>query len=495
MRLHGDAVTFGHTLGHDAQVQVPHAVQHGFVQAGVVLDPHAGILRRELVQGLGELVFVAAPLGLDGDAEHRRRVGHGLQVEVVLVVGVVQHRVEVQLVELGHGTDVARHGERDFGVLLALHPEQVRDLHGLAAVADEQLGAAADRALVHPEQPELADERVHDDLEHVGDRMTARIRGHGDAFRRVALTLHEGRRVAFGRVRHQARDGLEQFRDAGAGFRGNEADGHEVALAQRLLEGIVQLLGLEFLALLEVQGHEVVVHLDHLVDDPGVGFLDRRKVGRLALIMEKTVDDLRSAGGRQVDRQAFTAELLADLFQHRFDICLARVDLVDDDDPAQAAVAGGVHHALRHRFYAGNRAHDDGRSLHRLQHRQGAADEIGETGRVDQVDMGLAGFEPADRGVDRMLQAARLRIMVRYGRAADQVSLGAGGPGREQKRLSQQGFSRPGVSHQGQVSEVAGCLRHAVPRLSCAGRFFKKNSTAGPRWLAPLRLDGQTPKT
>ena len=148
---------------------------------------------------------------------------------------------------------------------------------------------------MHPEQAELADEGIHDDLEHVGDGVPAGIRGHGDAFRRVALALHEGRRIAFGRVRHQPRDGLEQFRDAGAGLRGDEADRHEVALAQRLLEGVVQLLGLEFLALLEVQGHEVVVHLDHLVDDPRVGFLDRGKVGRLALVMEKAVDDLGAA--------------------------------------------------------------------------------------------------------------------------------------------------------------------------------------------------------
>ena len=120
--------------------------------AALVLDADAGILGGELVQRLGQLVLVPAPLRLDRDAEHGRRVGHRLQVEVVLVVRIVQHRVEVQFVELGHGADVARHGERDLGVLLALHPEQVRDLDGLAAVADEELGAAPDRALVHAEE-------------------------------------------------------------------------------------------------------------------------------------------------------------------------------------------------------------------------------------------------------------------------------------------------------------------------------------------------------
>ena len=50
-------------------MQVTHAVQHGLVQPGVVLDADAGILGGELVQGLGQLVLVPAPLGLDGDAE------------------------------------------------------------------------------------------------------------------------------------------------------------------------------------------------------------------------------------------------------------------------------------------------------------------------------------------------------------------------------------------------------------------------------------------
>ncbi len=42
------------------------------------------------------------------------------------------------------------------------------------------------------------------------------------------------------------------------------------------------------------------------------------------------------------------------------------------------------------------------------------------------------------------------------------------------------------------MSPVA--LRHAVPRLSDAGRFFKKDSTEDPGWLAPSRGDGQTPE-
>ena len=116
-----------------------------------------------------------------------------------------------------------------------------------------------------------------------------------DALRRLAFALQERRRIAFRRVRHQARDRLEQLRDARARLRRHEADGHEVPLAQRLLERIVKLLGLELLALLEVEGHELVVHLDDLVDEARMGFLDRGEVGRLPVIMEKAVDDLAAA--------------------------------------------------------------------------------------------------------------------------------------------------------------------------------------------------------
>ena len=188
-------------------------------------------------------------------------------------------------------------------------------------------------------------------------------------------------------------------------------------------------------------------------------------------------------------------ELLADLLERRLRIRLARVDLVDDDDAAEAAVAGRIHHALRHRLDAGDGAHDDGRGLDRLEDRQRAADEIRVTGRVDQVDVGIARLEPAVRGIDRMQQASRLGIVIADRRAPGQAPLRADAACTEQEGLGQQGLSRPGVTDQGQVSNVAGRFGHPVPRKSGSSRFFKKNSTEGPRWLAPSGGDGQTRET
>ena len=130
---------------------------------------------------------------------------------------------------------------------------------------------------MHAEQAELADEGIHDDLEDVRDRVPPGVRLDRNALCRFTFAFQEGRRIAFRRVRHQARDRFEQFRDAGAGFRGHEAHGYQVPLAQRLLERVVKLLRLELLALLEIEGHQLVVHFDDLVDDLACGLPGPRR--------------------------------------------------------------------------------------------------------------------------------------------------------------------------------------------------------------------------
>ncbi len=172
-------------------------------------------------------------------------------MDVVLVVRIVQHAIELDLVDLRHRGDVAGDDAVDLDALAALQQEEVADLERLAAVADEELRVLRHRALVHAEDAELADEGVDDDLEHVRERVLFRIGLRAEFDRRVALTLVEQRRIALGRVRRQLDQHLEQFGDAGAGPRGHEADRDEVALAQRLFERRVQLIGRD-LALLEV---------------------------------------------------------------------------------------------------------------------------------------------------------------------------------------------------------------------------------------------------
>ena len=95
--------------------------------------------------------------------------------------------------------------------------------------------------------------------------------------RALAFALGEQRRVAFGRIGGELDEDVEQFRDARTGSRRDEAYGHEMPVAQRLLEWRMQLIGGDF-ALLEVERHQFLVDFDHLIDQRAVRVGHRRKI-------------------------------------------------------------------------------------------------------------------------------------------------------------------------------------------------------------------------
>ena len=266
--------------------------------------------------------------------------------------------------------------------------------------------------------------------------------------------LRKGGGIAFRRVRHQLQQHVDQLGDAGAGLGRAEADRHEMILAQRLLERVVQLLGRDLLALLEVDGHQFLVDLDHLVDDLRVRVLDSRKVGGLAVRLEEAVDDRLAALGRQVERQAGPAECLANFLEHFLRARLAAVDPVHDDQAAEPAVFREFHHALRHRVDAVDRADDDHRRLDGLERAQRAAEEIGIPRGVDDVDALALRLEAADRRVERVLQRLLLGIEIAHGRPARQRPLGPDGSRLREQGFGQQRLARACLTHQGDVADV-----------------------------------------
>jgi hypothetical protein len=214
---------------------------------------------------LGHLLVVGAVLGLDRQAEHRLGEVHRLQVDVAILLGVVQYVVEVHLLDFGHRADVAGDATLDLDVLLALQIEQVAHLERLARVADIELGLPGQHPLVDAEDAELAGIRVAGHLEHVGEHVLVLV-GLGMELPGILLADVERRWVALHGIRHQLDDDVEEFPDTGAGARRDKADRHQVTLAQRLLERVVQLLGGQLLTLLEVELHQLLVDLDDLVD-------------------------------------------------------------------------------------------------------------------------------------------------------------------------------------------------------------------------------------
>ena len=176
-----------HALEDVAHVQVAQAADDGLVDRGVVLDAERRVLGGELVQRFGDLLLVAAALGLDREAVHGRRELERHEVDVVLVVRVVQHGVEVDLLDLGHRADVAGHERVGLDEVLALQQVQVADLERLLAVADEELRVLGDRALVHAEDADLADERIDHHLEDVREHVLLRVGLGADRLRPCRL--------------------------------------------------------------------------------------------------------------------------------------------------------------------------------------------------------------------------------------------------------------------------------------------------------------------
>ncbi len=392
---------------------------------------------------------------------HRQREGQRLQMDVLVLRGVVQHRVEVQFVHLGHRTDVAGQRLRHLDMLLALQPEQVRHLERLAAAAHVELAALRHRALVHAEDAELADEGIGGDLEDMGQHMLA---GVGLGMHQpgvLALAVQEVRRVAFGRVGQQLDDHVEQFGHAGAAARRDEAHRNQVALAQRLLQRRVKFAGVD-VAVVEIAIDEIGIDLDHLLHQRAVGIVDRAEIA-VPLAVEEAIHHLAAARIGQVQRQAFLAEGLADLSQHRLQVHALRIDLVDDDDAVDLSLGGVFHHAQRHRLDAGHGVDDDGRRFHRLQRRQRLADEIGGARGVDEVHAGAGVVQMHHRRVERMAEALFQRIVVADGAATFQRAGRGDGAGVVQQRFGQAGLAGRGRAHQGQGADRGDGFGAGVP--------------------------------
>jgi hypothetical protein len=68
----------------------------------------------------------------------------------------------------------------------AVQAQQVADLERFLGIADQQLHVALQRALVHAEDAELADEGVDHHLEHMGQHMLLRVGDRAEGLGRWA---------------------------------------------------------------------------------------------------------------------------------------------------------------------------------------------------------------------------------------------------------------------------------------------------------------------
>ena len=243
-----------------------------------------------------------------------------------------------------------------------------------------------------------------------------------------------------------------------------EADRNQVTAPEGPFEGVVELLQRDIFAF-QVHHHEVVVQFHDLVDDLCMGFLDGREIGCGIGRFEEAVGHGSAAIGREVDGQATPAKSLDDRRRHTFEVRIRRVDLVDDDQPAEIALGSGLHHPLREQLHSRLGAdHDRGR-LRGGQRPEGAAHEVGITRAVQQIDEAAVVFQVRDRRVQRMPQPFLV-----IGEIADRGAPVYGARGADGACLLQQGFDQgrlagPGMSDNGDVAYLFSPVRCSHGRL------------------------------
>src|SRR5690606_24220256 len=186
---------------------------------------------------------------------------------------------------------------------------------------------------------------------------------------------------------------------------------------------------------------------------------DGREVRRLLRRAEEAIRDGSAAARGQVQRQAARPEHAPDRFERGFRIGVDGVDLVDDDEAADAALLGRRERALRDRLQALLGVDDDGARLDGRQHGGRAAEELGISRRVEQVDVRAAMLEMTDRDVERVAEPPLLLGEIADGGAFFDAAWGADRAGGGEQRFYEGGLTGSGVAEHGDVADVRSRMR------------------------------------
>jgi hypothetical protein len=181
--------------------------------------------------------------------------------------------------------------------------------------------------------------------------------------------------------------------------------------------------------------------------------------------LPEAVDDAAATVARQVEWQHFRTEGLAQVIEQGAELRARVVDLVDDDDAAQVACLGMLHHPVRPIADAGVGVDDDRKSLHGGHRGQGGATEIRITGRIDQVDVDgrlpVRGMiDAGDRCIDGMPAILLDRVEIGDGAAAFDGACRLDGAAGMQQGFEQRGLAGARVACEGHIADLACDVGH-----------------------------------
>lgn len=153
-RLAGDPVFAAHALDVDVEVELAHARDDGLGGLGVDVDAEGGVFALEAGHGFGEVGQVFVVLGLDGEGDDGLGHEHGghAVAERAVREGVARGAVDAE-----DGADLARADLGHVFHFVAVHAHDARDFDLLIGARVEDVGGAAEGALVYADVGQLAE--------------------------------------------------------------------------------------------------------------------------------------------------------------------------------------------------------------------------------------------------------------------------------------------------------------------------------------------------
>ena len=401
-----DRHAFGHDLGavlkaieQDRNLCLAHRRNDGLAGLLVAIDAHGRIGLAGLLDKRVELLFVAAILGLNGDAV--LRVGE-LKRRSLDLAGNRECIARLGR-QLGRHDNVAGISVADLGHVTAAHHIQVGQTLTLARARIDQLKARLKRTRQHLDKADATLLRIGQGLKHKRHRAVIVTRD----LKRIAvderhLAVVRRRREVRGDIVHQRVDALLLNAIA-------RKDRHKDTLGDRLRQQAFKLLLRQRLLAFQVLHHQFVVSLGHQLAQMVMGLLGLGTIllGNLRLnglgavavarLHAHQVDDavkvLALAPGKGHGAQARTKALLQQVHGGRKAGLGAR-QAVYEHRTRQAQVLGGIPELNRRRLRAGLGVDHKQSRLADAHRGKGVADKIGIARGIEHIDTSAL---PVDR--------------------------------------------------------------------------------------------------
>src|SRR5665647_1336318 len=474
----------------DLEVEFTHSRDDGLPRLLVGVHTERGILFRQALQRVAELLLVGLGLGLDGNEDDRLREFHGLEDD--RLADLAERLAGRRVFEPYGGRKLPSVDRVAVLAVVGVHLQDAADALALVFGGVEHVGPGLERAGVDAEVGQLADIWVDGDLEgKSGERRVVLCRPRGLVA--VGLDAHDWRYVK--RRGQVVDDGVHERLHALVLEGGATEHRRDADVQRRLADDLANVVRSDLLAL-EIGLEKVVVVIGDGLDELETVFVGQRtqivrdvhdlEVGAQLVLIDvrlhlDQVDDATKIGlvtDRDLQRHRVGPQAVDHHLEAAEEIGADAVHLVDEGNARDAVLVGLAPDGLRLRLYAAHRAEQRDSAVEDSQAALHFHGEVHVPGRVDDVDLRVAPGNGSRGGRDSDAAFLLLGHPVHHRRALVHFTDLVGLAGVVQDALGGGRLARVDVGHD---ADVACVLRRILSHVPYRVPSMRKPLTDGSR--------------